>query len=136
MTQHPTRLIWDRDRSACLCSAGNPLVIAAVFVNGDGVDEYWLIEDNLADLNEVGEVRFQTAKPSTNDNAWRPGVPSPPHEHLGRLPVEWRDRIWGSALRCGRPCVDGSGCRQRVAEPGASCSVHGHEHPQRKAGPV
>ena len=112
MTDHSSRLVWDRDRSACLCGVGNPLGLAAVFVNGHGADEYWLIEDDNRSPD-----RHTFDAPQSRATA-------PPHEHLGRLPVEWRDRIWGNALRCGRRYVDGTACGHRVAEPGGACAVH------------
>ncbi|MET4166110.1 MULTISPECIES: hypothetical protein [Gordonia] len=52
------------------------------------------------------------------------GNPKPDHENRGRLPAEIRDRIWGSALRCGRPTTAGRPCRARVAEPGTACPSH------------
>jgi len=50
------------------------------------------------------------------------GNPWPPHEYLGRLPREIRDRIWD--LHCNRRTTSGRPCRSRVAEPGAACMWH------------
>jgi hypothetical protein len=52
-----------------------------------------------------------------------------PHEGLGRLSRGWRERIFGGALRCGRPCADGHPCRSMVARPGEACRLHRPDGP-------
>jgi hypothetical protein len=97
----------DHDRTACLCDVGAPDYLAAVCVTPDGEDVLWLVCKTELDAEDP-----------------RCGNANQRHEQLGRLPQTVRDRIWGDALRCGRPTATGKPCRQRVAEPGRSCGVH------------
>ena len=97
----------DNERSACLCDVGAPGYVAAVCVTPDGQDVLWLVRPELferddADLGDVDQS----------------------HEKLGRLPAHVRERIWGDALRCGRPTSSGRPCRIRVTNPGDPCGIH------------
>src|SRR5262245_13569110 len=96
----------DPHRTACLCDVGAPGYIATVAVAPDGGESLWLADTEL--LDHDADL----------------GNPNQRHEKLGRLPQPIRDRIWGDALRCGRPRSNGQPCRQRVAEPGHACSDH------------
>jgi hypothetical protein len=98
----------DLARAACLCHAGAPGYMAAVTVDHEGTEALWLVATEQLDRDDP-EL----------------GNPNQRHEQLGRLPQVIRDRIWGDALRCGRPRPNGKPCRQRVAEPGQSCGAHG-----------
>lgn len=102
----PDRLI-DPDHTTCLCDVGAPEYAAVVAVDANG-DEWYL----LARKDMIG-APYQDV-----------GNPEPPHEQLGRLPREYRDALWGDALRCGRPTWAGKPCRARVAEPGGVCANH------------
>ena len=98
----------DWRRAACLCDAGAPDLVMAVCVTAGGGDVLWLVRPSMLS--------------SENDPAC--GDPGQPHEQIGRLPAHIRDRIWGDALRCGRPRFDGQPCRHRVKEPGQTCRAH------------
>ena len=99
----------DHTQSACLCDSGLPGYVAAVLVASDGCQDLVLVDREL-----VGDGR----------TTYNHTTPAAPHERLGPLPHEVRERIWGDILRCGRARCDGQPCRQRVKEPGQSCAVH------------
>lgn len=114
---NPRCKLIDDHRSACLGDVGAPDYLAAVCVTADGEDALWLV--NRAELD--------SDRPAY-------GNPAQPHEKVGRLPGHVRERIWGDALRCGRPRYDGQPCRHRVKEPGDTCRAHSPEaqhHPGR-----
>lgn len=71
-------------------------------IDPDGVTWFWLIDPDHAGPSTV---------------AW------PDHERLGRLPVEYRERL-GQRHRCGRPNRFGKPCRMLVPERGAACEWH------------
>lgn len=104
----------DPVRSCCLCDVGADGFIAATAVGADGTEHLVLAaRDSLGDETVV----------------YNPDCPDVAHEGLGRLPRHIRERICGEDyLRCGRPRWDGQPCRQRVKEPGQSCSVHCDGH--------
>jgi hypothetical protein len=104
MTDHGR--IIDPDRTVCLCDVGDTEHLATVSVDPDGNETYWLAHREL-----LGE-------PADHGNE------NPYHEKPGRLPQVIRDRIWGDALRCGRPTCSGRPCRIRVASPGDPCGTH------------
>jgi hypothetical protein len=103
--------IIDEAQSGCLCAGGQQDYLAAVCIEPDGGTH--LI---LALLDDTGAV---DPKPR-----YDPTCKSVKHEQTGRLPVAVRDRIWGDALRCGRPTWSGRPCRHRVKEPGDTCGEH------------
>lgn len=109
----PPGSIIDPHRLACLCGAGAPDLIAAVCVTPGGGDELWLVSRSALCV-EHPEC----------------GNPEQLHEQTGRLPATVRERIWGEALRCGRPRSDGQPCRHRVKEPGQRCRKHAIEAQQ------
>jgi hypothetical protein len=100
------RLI-DPQHTMCLCDVGAPAYVVAVAVDANGEQTFWLARKDLIGCAGADH-----------------GNENPPHEKLGRLAQSIRERIWGDALRCGRPRYDGQPCRQRVAEPGQSCAAH------------
>lgn len=106
----------DWDRAAFLCRAGAPDFVAAVCIHETGEETLWLVSLPVLD----GEAQGLSGD-----------ADSAKHEGLGRLPVHIRDRIWGDALRCGRPRSNGLPCRARVGEPGAACCVHADQGVRR-----
>lgn len=94
----------DYERAASLCGAGQHEYFAAVCVADDGTELLWLV-----------------SKSELASDHPRAGDPNQPHEKLGRLPREVRERLW---LRCGQPCQKGRPCRARVGRPGAACHHH------------
>ncbi|QZT60935.1 hypothetical protein [Mycolicibacterium austroafricanum] len=97
----------DSRRAACLCDVGAPNYVAAVCITDDGDEALWLVHKDELDSDNPAH-----------------GHADQPHERLGRLPLRWRERVWGDDLRCGRPRANGQPCRHRVKERGQSCAAH------------
>jgi hypothetical protein len=102
------RPLIDPEQSACLCRAGAPGYAAVTAVDRNGVEQLWLVCEDMLDHPEDATG----------------GDPDQAHEQVGRLPYAVRERIWGDQLRCGRPTVRGTPCRQRVQERGQACAAH------------
>ena len=100
------RSLVDDQRSASLCDCGSPGYMAAVCINPNGDEAFWLVS-----LDE-------------NVECPRSGNAEQPHEKVGRLPGHLQERIWGDAIRCGHPRRNGVPCRHRVREPGQVCGFH------------
>lgn len=98
--------IADPDRWVCLCDVGAPDYAAAVTVDEYGTEQLWLV-----------------SMPQFNTHCDH-GNPNQEHERLGRLPGEWRERIWGELARCGRPTAKGRPCRHIANPPGEPCRMH------------
>ena len=114
MTPHQgvRRAIIDDSRSACLCDAGLPGIVAAVCVNDDGHSDLVLIVEVL-----IG-----------NESAtFDPTTPCAPHEQPGPLPAEYVDLITRPqrTARCGRRTKSGALCRTPVGREGDTCFWHG-----------
>lgn len=102
----------DPDRTACLCTAGNPDYLAAVAVAADGTEH--LV---LAEVDRLGD---DTARVD-------PSCPTVAHEQTGPLPLEYVRRITIAQRvhRCGRPTkTTGRPCRIEVPHPGDTCGLH------------
>lgn len=97
----------DHERSACLADVGAAGYLAAVCITPTGDDVLWLV----------------CCKELHNERPAH-GEPDQPHEKLGRLPGNVRDRVWGDAILCGHPRRNGLLCRHRVKEPGQACGFH------------
>lgn len=100
------RLI-DGNHTVSLHDVGLAGYSAGVSVDRDGTVTLWVLNDEL-----VGQAGVDH------------GNEHPRHELLGRLPVNFRDRLWGGQLRCGRPTTRGRPCGMRVASPGEACGIH------------
>jgi hypothetical protein len=98
-------------RSAPLEDVGGDAdYITAVCVTADGDTVLWLVSASHLACPPDSPCRANTGYPA--------------HEKLGQLPVWVRDRIWGDALRCGRPTRAGRPCQIRVGTPGGPCGMH------------
>jgi hypothetical protein len=87
--------------------AGNDDRLAAA-IRSDGDTELWIIRPLCADCE---------------DQAVHGSVLSAPHERLGRLPLDYRDRL-GLRHRCGRTTSTGRPCRAIVPLRGMACGHH------------
>lgn len=105
----------DFTRSSTLWDVGCPEYVAAVAVDADAAEQFWLV------------LRGHVGDPDTS-----PGNANQPHEQLGRLPRAFRDAIWGDQLRCGAITARGTPCRARVAQPGGRCGRHGERDSVRQ----
>ncbi|WP_197373463.1 hypothetical protein [Mycolicibacterium baixiangningiae] len=104
---HEHGRLVDWDRTACLCNAGAPGLVAAVAVGPDGGETLWLVDQDQLNHPDVDH-----------------GNPSPPHERTGPLPAAIRDLITPPP-QCGRPTLTtGRPCRTRVLNYGDSCLQH------------
>jgi hypothetical protein len=75
--------------------------------------------DSAMDSN--GRVSFRIVVPGGNED---PGCSDcATHERLGRLPAEFRERIF-PLPRCGAPTAGGGPCRVQVPEFGGRCRHH------------
>jgi hypothetical protein len=116
------RLI-DPERSVSLCDVGAPGYVAALTVDPDGTETYW-----IADRDLIGE---------NCDH----GNENPPHERLGPLPPLIRAKIaqigappaaywyeedgrWFPVYLCGRPTKKKRPCRMPVDRDGDACDFH------------
>jgi hypothetical protein len=104
---HDHGRVIDPARTVCLCDAGDTDYVATVAVDHEGAETYWLAHKELLGCDDADC-----------------GDENQPHEKLGRLPAAVRDRIWGDALRCGRPTASGRPCRIRVTNAGDPCGTH------------
>ncbi|WP_084055149.1 hypothetical protein [Mycobacterium avium] len=73
----------DWERSTCLCDAGKPNYVAAVCITGEGDTTLWLVS-----MSELDGCCPQHA---------RRGNPHQPHEQLGPLPEQFRQRLQAAA---------------------------------------
>lgn len=97
----------DTDRSARLRDVGAPDFAAVVTVDAAGDEKFWLLS-----IAAFGRSDADC------------GNPDQPHEQIGRLPGEWRERVWGDLARCGRLTGAGQPCRHSVGTPGEPCTQH------------
>lgn len=107
----------DYERTACLCSAGQPNYWAAVCVTASG-DEHLVLAKHSAIGNPA--VLYD---PTCNRIA---------HDQLRPLPIEFVRRLTISRRthRCGRPTQTGRSCRIRVQADGDACDWHRTKAPQ------
>ncbi|WP_139114195.1 MULTISPECIES: hypothetical protein [unclassified Gordonia (in: high G+C Gram-positive bacteria)] len=109
-------LIIDPPTEIGLADVGLDGYTIAETVDRDGQRQAWIVaRHHLADVDDHRDVDHGA-------------VEAPPHERLGPLPDDLRDRVAAVVLRCGRPTASGRPCRARVAEPGAACGAHREVH--------
>jgi hypothetical protein len=110
MTADKANLLDDL-RTACLCDARAPGLLAATAIAADG-SEHYLLALRVA----IGD---ESAR-------YDPTTPQAPHEQLGELPSEFVRRLTVAARthRCGRRTCKGRPCRIRVDRPGQACEFH------------